>query len=278
MVFFPFRSRAPRSRPRPDQPLVCDRPRGPRRSHVAATVSEVRHLVETTLMTYAEIAQRTGVLRATIWKWSSPQMDAAWLRAAVDPHGADVARGPSAQAPHARGPPRRARRALCARARGGIRSRYPKAARGARASRDGKAGHGAEHAALPPSRGGASGGGGEAQPARDRGLPELLAPPANPLRQAPGALLLRRRIVPWTKGSRARTRAAAAPPASRRLPARGRAAPAAEVAAWSLPLPLRHQPRAPEETDGGRSARSARTAHPARACRMPTPRCSRCAG
>jgi hypothetical protein len=53
--------------PTADEP---DRPRGARRSHVAATVGEVRHLVETTLMTYAEIARRTGVERGTIWHWS----------------------------------------------------------------------------------------------------------------------------------------------------------------------------------------------------------------
>ena len=55
---------------------------GPHRAHIAATVAEVRHLVETTLMTYAEIAQRTGVLRATIWKWSKTR---AWMRPAFAP-------------------------------------------------------------------------------------------------------------------------------------------------------------------------------------------------
>jgi hypothetical protein len=67
------------SRPKP---LVPDRPRGARRAHVAATVNEVRHLVETTLLTYAEIAQRTGVLRATIWKWSKTQQ---WMRPTFAP-------------------------------------------------------------------------------------------------------------------------------------------------------------------------------------------------
>ncbi|MEA2878860.1 MAG: hypothetical protein QOF14_4056 [Hyphomicrobiales bacterium] len=54
----------------------------PRRSHVAATVAEVRQLVETTLMTYAEIAQRTGVVRATIWKWSKTRK---WMRPGFAP-------------------------------------------------------------------------------------------------------------------------------------------------------------------------------------------------
>lgn len=84
-MIFRFRSainHAPRSRPVPDQPLVCDRPRGARRSHIAATVSEVRHLVETTLMTYAEIAQRTGVNRGTIWHWSKYRK---WMRPGFAP-------------------------------------------------------------------------------------------------------------------------------------------------------------------------------------------------
>jgi hypothetical protein len=67
------------TRPRP---LVSGRPRGARNAHIAATVAEVRHLVETTPMTYAEIAQRTGVLGATIWKWSKTR---AWTRPAFAP-------------------------------------------------------------------------------------------------------------------------------------------------------------------------------------------------
>ena len=85
MVYSPVRSaisHAPRSKPTPDQPSVCDRPRGARRSHIAATVAEVRHLVETTLMTYAEIAQRTGVARGTIWHWSSHRK---WMRPGFAP-------------------------------------------------------------------------------------------------------------------------------------------------------------------------------------------------
>src|SRR5690349_1445473 len=58
------------------------RPHGPRRSHVAATVNEARHLVETTLMTYSEIAQRTGVNRGTIWHWSK---HGQWMRPGFAP-------------------------------------------------------------------------------------------------------------------------------------------------------------------------------------------------
>jgi hypothetical protein len=85
MVYSPIRTasaRAPRQKPAPDEPRLPDRPRGPRRAHLAATVSEVRHLVETTLMTYAEIAQRTGVVRATIWKWSKTRK---WMRPTFAP-------------------------------------------------------------------------------------------------------------------------------------------------------------------------------------------------
>lgn len=63
-------------------PIRPDRPRGARGSHIAATVREVRHLVETTLMTYAEIAQRTGVNRGTIWHWSK---HGKWLRPGFAP-------------------------------------------------------------------------------------------------------------------------------------------------------------------------------------------------
>src|SRR4051812_38015943 len=87
MVYSPYRNAIldvflPPPQPAADAPPAPDRPRGARRSHIAATVSEVRHLVETTLMTYAEIAQRTGVLRATIWKWSTPRQ---WMRPTFAP-------------------------------------------------------------------------------------------------------------------------------------------------------------------------------------------------
>ena len=85
MVSSPVRSatsHAPRSKPTPDQPFVCDRPRGSRYRYTAAKMAEVRHLVETTLMTYAEIAQRTGVARGTIWHWSS---HGKWMRPGFAP-------------------------------------------------------------------------------------------------------------------------------------------------------------------------------------------------
>jgi len=85
MALSPYRTAlldVPRPKPTADQPLLPDRPRGARRSHIAATVREVRHLVETTLMTYSEIAQRTGVNRGTIWHWSK---HGKWLRPGFAP-------------------------------------------------------------------------------------------------------------------------------------------------------------------------------------------------
>jgi hypothetical protein len=85
MAFSPARSatsHAPRSKPSPDQPLVFGGPRGSRYRYTAAKMAEVRHLVETTLMTYAEIAQRTGVARGTIWQWSS---HGRWMRPGFAP-------------------------------------------------------------------------------------------------------------------------------------------------------------------------------------------------
>src|SRR3954471_22223704 len=85
MALSPYRAAlldVPRPRPAADEPLLPDRRRGARRSHLAATVSEVRHLVETTLMTYSEIAQRTGVARGTIWHWSNTRK---WMRPTFAP-------------------------------------------------------------------------------------------------------------------------------------------------------------------------------------------------
>jgi hypothetical protein len=62
--------------------VIYGGPRGSRYRYTAATVSEVRHLVETTLMTYAEIAQRTGVERGTIWHWSK---HGQWMRPTFAP-------------------------------------------------------------------------------------------------------------------------------------------------------------------------------------------------
>ncbi len=82
----PFRSavsHSRRSEPAADEPVVIfGGPRGSRYRYTAAKMAEVRHLVETTLMTYAEIAQRTGVARGTIWHWSNTRK---WMRPGFAP-------------------------------------------------------------------------------------------------------------------------------------------------------------------------------------------------
>ena len=81
----PFRSaisHAPLPKQKPDEPFVSYRPGGSRLPHGEAKVNEVRRLAETTLMTYAEIAQRTGVARGTIWHWSSKSK---WMRPGFAP-------------------------------------------------------------------------------------------------------------------------------------------------------------------------------------------------
>jgi sirohydrochlorin ferrochelatase len=57
---------------RPDRPaaFVGSRPRGSRRPHADATVAAVRRLVEQSVLTYSEIAAKTGVAPASICRWT----------------------------------------------------------------------------------------------------------------------------------------------------------------------------------------------------------------
>src|SRR5688500_12624344 len=86
MVYSPFRSaisQAPRSKPVADAPAVIyGGPRGSRDRYPAAKMAEVRHLVETTLMTYTEMERRTDVSRGTIWHWSK---HGKWMRPGFAP-------------------------------------------------------------------------------------------------------------------------------------------------------------------------------------------------
>ena len=81
MVFSPFRSaisHAPRKKPAADDPFdISHRPPGSRRPHPDGKVLQVRRLVETTLMTNREIAQRTGVGETNIRRWTDNQ-DGYW--------------------------------------------------------------------------------------------------------------------------------------------------------------------------------------------------------
>ena len=81
MVFSPFRSaisHAPRVKPTADEPfIISHRPPGSRRPHPDAKVTQVRRLIETTTMTYREIAQRTGVPYTNISRWTN---EGNWTR------------------------------------------------------------------------------------------------------------------------------------------------------------------------------------------------------
>jgi hypothetical protein len=78
-----------RVRVEPDDPraVVGRRPRGTRRPHRDATVAEVRRLIEQTELTYAEIAKKTGVARASICRWTR---DGGWQRPVFAPRATDT--------------------------------------------------------------------------------------------------------------------------------------------------------------------------------------------
>jgi hypothetical protein len=80
---------------RPDEPeaVAAPRPRGSRRPHADARVAAVRRLIEQTVLTYSEIAARTGVGRASICRWTR---DGGWQRPLFAPRATDTV--PSARA------------------------------------------------------------------------------------------------------------------------------------------------------------------------------------
>ena len=73
----------------PDDPraVVGPRKRGSRRPHTDATVAAVRDLVEGSVLTYAEIAAKTGVAPASICRWTR---DSAWQRPLFAPRATDT--------------------------------------------------------------------------------------------------------------------------------------------------------------------------------------------
>jgi hypothetical protein len=91
VVFSPFRSaisHAPRLKPTADDPFdISHRPPGSRRPHTDAKVREVRRLIETTTMTYAEISRRTGVPYTNISRWTN---DGNWMRPLFAPRAPDT--------------------------------------------------------------------------------------------------------------------------------------------------------------------------------------------
>ena len=91
----PFYSPIGRIGVRPDRPdaVVGPRQRGSRRPHTDAAVAAVRDLVEGSVLTYGEIAARTGVGRASICRWTR---DGGWKRPLFAPRATDTV--PSARA------------------------------------------------------------------------------------------------------------------------------------------------------------------------------------
>ena len=95
------RVRVPPERPE-DFPQRAPRTRRP---HGEAQVAAVRHLIEQTELTYAEIEKRTGVGRASICRWTRDQK---WVRPVFAPRATDLI-------PRARASARLKRRTLAAR-------------------------------------------------------------------------------------------------------------------------------------------------------------------
>lgn len=75
---------------RPDDPEAVvgpPRKRGSRRPHTDAKVAEVRRLIEQTVLTYGEIAAKSGVGRASICRWTR---DGGWQRPVFAPRATDT--------------------------------------------------------------------------------------------------------------------------------------------------------------------------------------------
>jgi hypothetical protein len=92
-----FDSPLTRLRVPPEDPaaIVGPRPRGTRRPHTDATVAAVRALIEQTTLTYGQIAQKTGVGRASICRWTRDQ---GWVRPVFAPRATDTVPRPRASA------------------------------------------------------------------------------------------------------------------------------------------------------------------------------------
>ena len=81
------------SAPTSPRAILGPRPRGSRRPHTDATVAAVRRLIEGSVLTYAEIAAKTGVAPASICRWTR---DRGWKRPLFAPRATDTV--PSARA------------------------------------------------------------------------------------------------------------------------------------------------------------------------------------
>src|SRR5215210_1426097 len=74
---------------RPEEPfaVVGPRRRGSRRPHADATLAAVRRLIEQSVLTYSEIAAKTGVAPASICRWTR---DGGWQRPLFAPRATDT--------------------------------------------------------------------------------------------------------------------------------------------------------------------------------------------
>lgn len=84
-----FQPAITRLRITPEDPFASNGPRrkASRRPHTDAKVASVRRLIETTTLTYGEIAQKTGVGRASICRWTR---DGGWQRPLFAPRATDT--------------------------------------------------------------------------------------------------------------------------------------------------------------------------------------------
>jgi hypothetical protein len=82
-----------RLRVTPDEPaegppaIVEQRPRGSRLPHTDLTVAKVRHLVETTVLNYREIAAKTGTTNCPVSRWTR---EGGWQRPLNAPRASDM--------------------------------------------------------------------------------------------------------------------------------------------------------------------------------------------
>src|ERR1700748_1476236 len=67
-------------------PAIVERAPGSGRPHTDMTVAKVRHLIETTALSYKQIAAKTGVSRYSICCWTR---DGKWVRPLDAPRASD---------------------------------------------------------------------------------------------------------------------------------------------------------------------------------------------
>ena len=94
---FPFHPSPPivrlSVRPDRDDPAAVVRRHGPRQPHTDAAVAAVRRLIEQSVLTYRQIAARTGVSTGTISYWTR---DGGWKRPPFAPRACDTMPAPRA--------------------------------------------------------------------------------------------------------------------------------------------------------------------------------------